>query len=133
VTRHSQKDQVEKEEKCQYEAFVTDPCTCGLGSPEITNNVGKKKTCRSRLFCRKLTVGRGVLGPAEHGGIQVWKKKKTSTRLLLQIPARNQGPYGSGNRNEPSPRLAEAPLSDFGAMPVYGTYPRFAARNTLDE
>jgi hypothetical protein len=30
VTRHSQGDLVEKEEKCEYEAFVTDPCACGI-------------------------------------------------------------------------------------------------------
>jgi transcription initiation factor TFIIIB Brf1 subunit/transcription initiation factor TFIIB len=42
VTRHSQRDLVEKEEKCEHEAFVTDPCTIGWGSAEITSNLEKK-------------------------------------------------------------------------------------------
>jgi hypothetical protein len=51
MTRHSQSDDlVEKEEKCEYETFVTDPCACGLGFSEITHYVAKKKTSPRKVF-----------------------------------------------------------------------------------
>lgn len=53
ATRHSQRDRVGTEEKCEYEAFVTDPCTCGFGIAKIASDVEKEKSCLYRL-CRKL-------------------------------------------------------------------------------
>jgi hypothetical protein len=51
VTRHSHVDLVEKEEKYEYEAFVTDPCACGMGIAEITSDVEERKL-QSRLLSR---------------------------------------------------------------------------------
>ena len=44
VTRHSQRDLVGTEEKCEYEAFVTDPCTCGMWIAQIGSDVERRKT-----------------------------------------------------------------------------------------
>ena len=64
VVRQSQRNLVEKEEKCEYETFVTDLCACELGLAEMTSNVEKKKTRRSRPLSQ-VSVDSGVLEPAE--------------------------------------------------------------------
>ena len=49
VSGHIQGDLVGKEEKCEYEAFVTDPFTCGLGFAETISNAEKERTREARL------------------------------------------------------------------------------------
>jgi hypothetical protein len=92
VTRQSQRDWVGTEEKYEYEAFVTDPSTCGRGGTEITSDVEKRKTCRAGLLLLPQPTVRRVLLNRDYRRMQLGKKKKTSTRLLLQLLAGNQSP-----------------------------------------
>jgi len=81
MSLHSRRNLVGKEEKCEYEAFVTDPRTPGWGSLN-DRQCRKEENRRTEAF-----VGKVVLKTAELEG-RSWERKKNEHQAFVTNPGR---------------------------------------------